>query len=56
MLNIKHKKNRRILVIDDLDAIHEDYRAILEGDVANAISVDEEETAIFGIALDSSEQ
>ncbi len=43
-------------MIDDNEAIHENYRAIPEGDVANAISVDEEETAIFGLALDSSEQ
>jgi signal transduction histidine kinase len=50
------ENNRRILVIDDNEAIHESYRTILEDDVANAISVDEEETAIFGAALDSSEQ
>ncbi len=55
MLNIKHKKNRRILAIDDNEAIHEDYRAIL-GRSVHDINVDEEEAAIFGTAIGSSEQ
>ncbi len=47
------EKNRRILVIDDSEAIHEDYRAVLTDADAHPINVDEEETAIFGTALNS---
>ncbi len=50
------QRNRRILVIDDNKAIHEDYRAILEGADADTINVDQEEAGIFGAALESSEQ
>ncbi len=49
------EKNRRILIIDDNEAIHEDYRAILGGGNADSIDVDQEETAIFGAPLDSSD-
>jgi two-component system, cell cycle sensor histidine kinase and response regulator CckA len=45
-------ENRRLLIIDDNPAIHEDFRKILlPGDVpANAAGVDEDEAAIFGDA------
>ncbi len=47
------EKNRRILVIDDSGAIHEDYRAVLADADAHPINVNEEETALFGTALNS---
>ncbi len=56
MPNIKNKTNRRILVIDDHEAIHADYRAVLTGTDAHPINMDEEETALFGAALNSPEQ
>jgi len=39
--------NRRILVIDDNQAIHDDFRKILCGDAATA-GLDEDEAALFG--------
>lgn len=41
-------KNRRILVIDDNEEIHRDFRAILGSTNGDGVSVDEEEAAIFG--------
>lgn len=43
-------KNRRILVIDDNEDIHKDFRAVLSADAAevDAVSVSDEEEAIFG--------
>lgn len=40
--------NRRILLIDDNESIHKDFRSILEGDDVNAVNVDQEEVALFG--------
>jgi putative two-component system response regulator len=40
-------KNRRILVIDDKESIHEDFRQILSHSVANA-SLDAARNAVFG--------
>jgi putative two-component system response regulator len=40
--------NRRILVIDDNEDIHKDFRAVLEHTGDPKVSVDEEEVAIFG--------
>ncbi|HPS54378.1 MAG TPA: HD domain-containing protein [Sedimentisphaerales bacterium] len=51
-MNQKISKNRRILIIDDNEAIHKDFRAILEGNDRN-FNVDEEKNAIFGTALRS---
>ncbi len=56
MPNIKNKTNRRILVIDDNEAIHADYRAVLTGTDAHPINMDEEEAALFGAALNSPKQ
>jgi len=47
MIDIE-KKNRRILIIDDNEAIHKDFRAILEGDNSEATALDEVESAVFG--------
>ncbi len=46
-------KNRRILIIDDNEEIHKDFKAVLTNRVADVdsnVSVNEEETAIFGHA------
>ncbi len=50
MLSMNNNRNRRILVIDDSEAIHEDYRAILEGE--DSINVGQEEADIFSTASD----
>jgi len=50
----KQFTNRRILVIDDNENIHEDFRVILEShDDENQVDVSQEEEAIFG-SMDSS--
>jgi len=41
------KKNHRILVVDDTEAIHRDFKKILGGDDSNA-DFDAEEAALFG--------
>ena len=51
-----NKKNRRILVIDDNEAIHKDFRTILEDSSAKTLDVSEEEAAIFGAQVEPSEQ
>ncbi len=56
MYDMNPKMNRRILVVDDNEAIHEDYKAILGTYRAHAVSVDEEESAIFGGTSDLREQ
>src|SRR5205823_1258580 len=43
----QHQPNRRVLIIDDNEAIHEDFRKILSGDSASA-AVDEAEARLFG--------
>lgn len=47
MENITNKKNRRILVIDDKESIHEDFRQILSRGITNA-SLDVARNAVFG--------
>jgi len=42
------ERNHRILIIDDNEAIHNDFRAILESKDENAIDLGEEKNAIFG--------
>jgi two-component system, NtrC family, sensor kinase len=44
-------RNRRILVIDDNPAIHEDFRKILCGSMATTDAVSESEAALFGEAV-----
>jgi DNA-binding NtrC family response regulator len=43
-----HSKNRRILIIDDNRAIHEDFRKILAEDKADSSKVDDFEASLFG--------
>jgi two-component system, NtrC family, sensor kinase len=43
-------RNRRILVVDDNPAIHEDFQKIFRGSVATASSLSETEAAFFGEA------
>jgi len=47
MCAINNEKNRRILVIDDTEAIHEDFRTILGGDTADTTTFDQAEAAIL---------
>ena len=47
MENSVETKNRRILVIDDKESIHEDFRQILSASPANT-SLDAARTAVFG--------
>ena len=49
-MNINPDKNRRILVIDDNKAIHEDFRAILARPKATPKGMAEAEAALFGDA------
>ena len=48
MNNIPVKKNRRILVIDDNRAIHDDFRKILTTDTTTGAALDASEEAVFG--------
>ena len=50
----KQFMNRRILVIDDNENIHEDFRVVLESDSKNQVDVSKEEEAIFGASHASS--
>jgi len=44
--------NRRLLIIDDNRAIHEDFRKILCGGAVGAAGMAEAESALFGVSLD----
>jgi signal transduction histidine kinase/DNA-binding NtrC family response regulator len=46
-------KNRRVLVIDDNRAIHDDFRKILSPATATAAALDATETAMFGLATET---
>jgi two-component system, cell cycle sensor histidine kinase and response regulator CckA len=48
MNNVPDDKNRRVLVIDDNRAIHDDFRKILSPATATAAALDATETALFG--------
>ncbi len=50
-MNIDPQNNRRILVIDDNSAIHEDFRKILIQPKARQDSFDDDEAALFGTAI-----
>ncbi len=52
----KCQKNQRILVIDDSESIHEDFRTILGSSDANAANLHETKSAIFGNASNLSKQ
>jgi len=48
MSNMPADKNRRVLVVDDNRAIHDDFRKILSPATATATALDATETAMFG--------
>ncbi len=48
MYNLEDRLNRRILLIDDNEAIHADFRAILEQRTGDGIDLDREKAALFG--------
>src|SRR5476651_2729147 len=48
MTELNHNKNRRILIIDDNRAIHEDFRKILASGTSAAAALDATETVLFG--------
>jgi two-component system, cell cycle sensor histidine kinase and response regulator CckA len=48
MDNFSAKKNRRILIIDDNRAIHDDFRKILSPGTVTAAALDATEAALFG--------
>ncbi len=50
----KCQKNQRILVIDDSEGIHKDFRTILGSSDADAANLHESKSAIFGNASNSS--
>ena len=48
MNNLSADRNRRILVIDDNRAIHDDFRKILAPDITTSAALNIAETEIFG--------
>jgi two-component system cell cycle sensor histidine kinase/response regulator CckA len=48
MVNMPAEKNRRILIVDDNRAIHDDFRKILSTATNAAAALDMTETALFG--------
>lgn len=50
MQTVNNEKNRRILIIDDNEAIHEDFRLILAEDTTDTSALDQAEAAIFDSA------
>ena len=56
MSNVLDDKNRRVLVIDDNRAIHDDFRKILSPATATAAALDVTETALFGRSTDAIQQ
>jgi len=50
------KRNRRILIVDDNEAIHEDFNAILAHKTLNTSALDQAEAAILGGTFDGIEQ
>ena len=50
MNNKTEKKNRRVLIIDDNRAIHDDFRKILSGASATGAALGTSEAAVFGTA------
>ena len=53
---VNDEKNRRILIIDDNEAIHEDFKMILASKVVDTSILDEAEAAILGGTFDRKEQ
>lgn len=55
-MNLEEHKNRRILLIDDNRAIHEDFMTILEKPEAPSQALADAETAIFGASEPQAER
>jgi two-component system NtrC family sensor kinase len=55
MTKLDAEENRRILVIDDNQAIHDDFRKILMGDASRSGTLDETKAAVFGEASATAE-
>ena len=53
-MNDSELKNRRVLIIDDNEAIHKDFRAILQDFENDKADLAEEKTALFGESAESS--
>ena len=56
MDTINNEKNRRILIIDDNEAIHEDFRMILASKTLDTSVLDQAEAAILGGTFNKTEQ
>jgi CheY-like chemotaxis protein len=56
MNNLPTDKNRRVLVIDDNHAIHDDFRKILSPATAATAALDATEAAVFGRSTNAVEQ
>ncbi len=50
MYTVNNEKNRRILIIDDTEAIHEDFRTILGGETTDTTAFNQAEAAILDTA------
>lgn len=53
---ISQFSNRRILIVDDNEKIHEDFRVVLESSAGTQVDVSQEEEAIFGSSQPTSAQ
>src|SRR5580692_5165164 len=49
MHNLSAEKNRRVLIIDDNHAIHDDFRKILSPAKTTGAAMDDTEVALFGL-------
>lgn len=56
MTSMNPEKNRRVLVIDDNTAIHDDFRKILSPDEPTRAALNLTETALFGSPVNEEEQ
>jgi hypothetical protein len=56
MNNLCADKNRRVLVIDDNQSIHDDFRKILSPRTATSSTLDATEAAIFGSSAEMAQQ
>ena len=55
MDNISNNRNRRILIIDDNEAIHEDFRVILTSSTTGSSILDKTEAILFGREINTNE-
>jgi hypothetical protein len=56
MTDSHETKNRRVLVIDDNRAIHDDFRKILSPDLASKADFEASDLALFGEPAEAVEQ